>query len=257
MPNGINDLIAAQLSDLSYNELDRFQNGTNDPLPPDWSFMSRYSFVAGVDQLITFVNSSTRQVVMTFKGTDQPSTMYRSVTSAGAADWDQMQSTALSIFELIQADLVNDVDLPYQIFTNGHSLGGGLAQSFALTQGLSGYAQNSLPITQQLINRLVTTGVGIDAQIEQWSSAGNFFRITQVQGDPATMYFRDANAVGGRYLPGERRTLNSPYAQSEVAGAITLSSNLVAFDAWMAHSVKTVIFAQSLAPALAANWQHA
>ena len=56
----------------------------------------------------------------------------------------------------------------YEIMTDGHSLGGGMAQTAALENGLSGYGQNSLPISPDAIQDI--------------NSAGGLARPSQLEG---------------------------------------------------------------------------
>ena len=75
----------------------------------------------------------------------------------------------------------------YQIMTDGHSLGGGMAQTAALENGLSGYGQNSLPISQTAIDKDMDGD--LSGSLAAWTSASNTFNEVNVSGDPATLYY--------------------------------------------------------------------
>src|ERR1700733_15119864 len=133
MASEINNLIAAELSDAAY--------GTTTP-PPGWTAIGP-SFVVGVDSFTVYTNSS-NQIVFAFKGTNTPAEFENDIANQGGADWEQVKGAFVAELPVIEN---NPAYANYQIITDGHSLGGGMAQTAALEYGLSGYGQNSTPIS--------------------------------------------------------------------------------------------------------------
>jgi hypothetical protein len=139
-------LVAAQLSAAAYTPLSAYQAGTGPSLPSGWVAATSLSYSNANNQFITFVNAATNQVVVAFKGSDNASNFQSDVTDSGYSEWASVRSNADSALAQIKA-LYPDSE----IMSDGHSLGGGMAQTFALENNLSGYGQNSLPISSALL----------------------------------------------------------------------------------------------------------
>src|ERR1700722_7731619 len=143
MASGISYLTAAELSQAAYPGY---------APPAGWTALPIYSAASGdgTNSFTTFVNNSTNQIVIAFKGTDFSSTsgalsqLYSDFYNSGGSAWESIASQFQAVLQQIQADKSY---AGYQIMTDGHSLGGGMAQTAALEFGLSGYGQNSLPIS--------------------------------------------------------------------------------------------------------------
>jgi trimeric autotransporter adhesin len=225
MPNGISPLVAAQLSDDAYTPLSTYLAPTPDnPLPvvpAGWTPLLQDSNVGGTasapdqyNQFITFVDTTTKQIVVAFKGSDNLSNFKSDLIDSGASEWESVKANFLQALSLLQNDPAYS---GYQIMTDGHSLGGGMAQTAALEKDLSGYGQNSLPISQGAINQdIVATGGTFQAALATW--LGNTFSETNTAGDPATLYY--SSLQGQRYLSTTTTTLPNPWAVLEIAGVI-------------------------------------
>ena len=112
-----------------------------------------------------------------------------------------------------------------------------MAQTAALEYGLSGYGQNSLPISAQAQNDLPITNVGGYANaVTIWQAVGNTFSEVNVQSDPATSHY-----AGLAYLSTTTTSLASPYGLLEVVGLAEGNPADVALAAYDAHSIGTVI----------------
>jgi hypothetical protein len=107
------------------------------------------------NQFITFINTSgdTPQVMIVFKGTDNIPNAASDMENAGGQAWDSINPNAQAALAAINEAIQTDPLLAgAEINTDGHSLGGGMAQSFALENNLSGYGQNALPISSTALN---------------------------------------------------------------------------------------------------------
>lgn len=254
MPATISPLTAAELSQAAYIPLsDWISDPTgvtfNAGLPPGWVAVPELSTYGGTPaapdttvQEIAFANASTGQLVFTFRGSDNVSNFASDFANSGGAAWESM-NTAFG--NIIQNDLPSSDYAGYNALVDGHSLGGGMAQTAAIEYGLSGYTQNSLPISQTAIqNDIFPTGSFSSAE-SQWLANGNFLNATNVSGDPATLYY--STVQGQTYINTSTTTLASPYAAMEAIGAIGsiftggASLALSAYAAYEAHIDTTVI----------------
>ncbi|MCE1242905.1 calcium-binding protein [Oryzomicrobium sp.] len=121
------------------------------------------------NQFVVFVNEKEHQVVISFKGSDAGSNWQSDLLDAGAAEFAKIWPKAQEAYDLLSGKkpILNPdgtpvldkngmpVKSPYAdwtFITAGHSLGGGMAQSFALRNGLDAYVYNSLPIANDTIN---------------------------------------------------------------------------------------------------------
>ena len=228
MPN-LSNLDAALLAQAAYG------NTTN--LPSGWTAGQRYTSSDGANSFTVFTNGT--QAVIAFKGSDNVSNFKSDLGNSGGSAWESIAPQANSVL----ADLRNS---GYNVETTGHSLGGGMAQTFALENNLSGYSQNALPISQQAINQDMGGQSGFNSRLAAWQNSKNTFIGTVVEGDPATLLY--STVENQTYLNTDTVKLPSPYAACEVAGlgigALTLGvagTAMVADCAYKAHSVNTVV----------------
>src|SRR5882724_5102486 len=99
-----------------------------------------------------------------------------------------------------------------QVFTDGHSLGGGLAQSFALLNSYSGYGQNSLPISAPAAAFIDNKLGGQYSVLRSAYESSHKFIETNTDGDIATIYY--STLTGQKYLDDNPTTLPSPFSSS-------------------------------------------
>jgi hypothetical protein len=144
MGQPISDLTAAQLSSAAYVPLAAYAAGKGPILPDGWVANVELSWATkdGANQFITFMNSDTQQSMMTVKGSNYPQNFYSDLTDSGYSIWQKLNPEMTRVLGVIQQDYPE-----YDISANGHSVGGGVAQTFAWLNNLSGYGQNSLPIS--------------------------------------------------------------------------------------------------------------
>src|ERR1700733_6290176 len=93
---GISALTAAQLSVAAYTPLDLYQADSPPPLPAGWVADTDHSGSSddNANQFITFVNNSTHQVVIAFKGSDNASNFESDLLNDGGAAYSELQAAA-------------------------------------------------------------------------------------------------------------------------------------------------------------------
>jgi hypothetical protein len=217
----LDDLVAAQLSSAAYTPLAEWGLGRprrSPELPGGWEVEPRLSIYGGnsnvIDrtvQMIAFKNAGTREFVFAFKGSDDGSNFKSDFHNSGGTAWESLKSN----FEVVHdaAHSLNEYK-DYRKFVTGHSLGGGMAQTAAVEYGLSGYTQNSLPISHTAIRNDTFPDGTFEAAHNIWRAKRHFLNASIVEHDIATGYYRDR----GRqcyintttrvlpYLPGSRRS---------------------------------------------------
>lgn len=219
----LTDLTAALLSQAAYTSRDDFTNGQE--VLPGWQVDKANSFrdASTGNQFITFVNASTQQVVIAFKGTDTLKQLGNDLQNSGTTAWGELKSAAGQ-----SLNAITDSYSGYEIVTDGHSLGGGMAQALALENNLSGYGQNSLPVTEK--PNVVATFLA------SWQTSGQTFSEVNTAGDPATLAY-----AGGTYLDTSPQTISNPYLAVEVAAALSGNPALIAHYGYESHRISTVI----------------
>lgn len=237
--SGISNLVAAELSQAAYD--------TYEPanLPPGWTDDFADYVNQGGNSFSTFVNASTQQVVIAFRGTTSLAQLQSDVTDQGGAEWEAIKGEFASVLAQVQAALPG-----YQIMTDGHSLGGGMAQTAALEFGLSGYGQNALPISPDAIADINGAG-SLSGALAAWKAAGDRFSEATIAGDITTIAFAGdfdlyTNAVSAPNTSTD--TLANIYAGLEADGArLSLDGNsaegaaVVALAEEAAHGISDVV----------------
>lgn len=182
-------LIAAELSSAAYTPLSAYVNGTypsgsNYTAIPqgwtvDWADSSYLENILGndVNQFVVFVNPTEAQVVIAFKGSDSVVNFFDDFFLNSALDYAYLAALAQDALTNIK-----DKYSGYSVVTDGHSLGGGMAQAFSVANDLTGYGQNSLPIAAG------EEGTNFAAQLGTWESNQNFWEVNMA-GDIATSYY--------------------------------------------------------------------
>ncbi len=94
-----------------------------------------------------FINQQENQIAISFKGSDATSNWISDFANGGASEFAKIQSQAQVALETLQLSYPD-----FQIIAVGHSLGGGMAQSFAVRNGLDAQIYNSLPIANGTIS---------------------------------------------------------------------------------------------------------
>lgn len=189
----------------------------------------------GTSQFRIFVNSDTQQVVMAFKGSDTLADFQSDIFNSGFSQYDSLHGKANAALTFINENFSG-----YNVLVDGHSLGGGMAQSFALENGLNGFAQNSLPVASGTIDKYFTLqGINIDDALSAYKAEHVFVGVN-VSGDIATLKY--STIEHQLYISTEVITLESPYVALELAGSATspLGIALFGYAAGKAHLLTTL-----------------
>ena len=239
-------IIAGQLSNAAYVPFAEYQNGTAPDLPDGWAAVKTVGVLSSDmnNEVVVFVNSIENQAVVAFKGSNNTENFTSDLT-----DSERFFSAYASILPVANAALkrVRKLDpayANYQITTDGHSLGGGMAQSFSVQNDLSGFGQNSLPIAQGSID----ADENFSDQLDTWNSDGNTFGEVNAAGDIATLYY--STLQGQLYLDQNPTTFATPYAAIELEAAelatagpleAAFGAGIAAYAGIQAHSLTGLI----------------
>ena len=237
--SGISNLVAAELSQAAY---DAYEPAN---LPSGWADDFTHYFNDGTNSFSTFVNAATQQVVIAFRGTTSLAQFQSDVADSGGAEWESIKGAFASALAAIRAAYPG-----YQIMTDGHSLGGGMAQTAALEFGLSGYGQNSLPISPDAIADINNAG-GLNAALANWKAAGDTFSEATVLGDITTVVYAGdldlyTNAITAAntsttILPNIYAGLEADGLKISLEGNTTRGAAVVALAADAAHGVANIV----------------
>jgi Ca2+-binding RTX toxin-like protein len=274
----ISNLVAAQLAFAAYTPLSNYNSGiisingqnislsigqfrddtyptsqTLASLPGDWKVDLGLTFPNGVpgtllrEQFVVFRNQSTSQIMFAFKGTNSWQEVWSDVADSGATAWDAIKAAAQASFAKVK-----ELYPTFEIMADGHSLGGGMAQTFALLNGLDGYGQNSLPIASRTIDNDFGGKINFAAQVTNWGNSGKTFAEVNTYGDPATMYYSFLS--NNAYLNKTPQALANIYGPLELlaaaAAAVHPVSGYIALAAlgYAAHIPQTIISALQGSP---------
>ena len=192
----------------------------SDHLGSDWN-VQRNGFRNIENQFQVIANRDERQIAISFKGSDAASNWTSDIANAGAAEFAKIERQAQAALDALRAD---PNYAGYTFFAAGHSLGGGMGQSFAVRNGLDAYVYNSLPIAQGTIDGTYYGGAaGFAAARAQWAANGHAAYDVRTPNDIATFFFSTTNA--GVYLSGSPIVLPG-VALPDAAKTILLGSIL-------------------------------
>lgn len=148
------------------------------------------------NQFKVSINEKTQQITFDFKGSDAWSNWESDLGNAGASEFAKIQAKAQAAFEALQKDK------RYKTFSfaaTGHSLGGGMAQSFALRNNIDVYVYNSLPIAQDTIHGDYFEAVGgYDVALKRFKDSLRQVHDVRTPNDIATYNFE--GVFQGQYL---------------------------------------------------------
>lgn len=142
-----------------------------------------------------FVNDSTHQIVLSFKGSDALSNWTSDVLNNGSSEFFKIQEKAQAAFDALSTA---EAYAGYSFSTTGHSLGGGMAQSFALKNSLDTQVYNSLPVPAATLNSPYFGAGGYEAALARYVAEGHTVQDIRTPNDIATYFYSRDSA--GMYL---------------------------------------------------------
>ncbi len=150
------------------------------------------------NQFKVSINETTKEITFDFKGSDAWSNWISDLGNAGASEFAKIEAKAQATYEyLSQHPDFKD----YRFAATGHSLGGGMAQSFALKNNMDACVYNSLPIARDTVHGDYFKDVGgFDAALERYKAAGRQVHDVRTPNDIATYTYH--NVMNNRYLSG-------------------------------------------------------
>ncbi|WP_457393709.1 calcium-binding protein [Roseateles sp. P5_E1] len=218
----IDQLQAAKLSKAAYTQ----PLLTATDLPAGWSDLSELiQTISGIDYFDTstsskyenefrvFANDSTHEIAFAFKGSDKLGNFLSDLAPSdqGYTEYLKLAGKASAYLSLLQNTAALSQYKDYRVFTTGHSLGGAMAQNFAIEHMLPGFGQNSLPYSPQVLSPLPA------GRLYEYRSQYDF-QLAFVEGDVATGYY--SGFRGNGYLSKNVQMIKSPFAAQSKFQAI-------------------------------------
>lgn len=148
------------------------------------------------NQFKVSINRETREITFDFKGSDAWSNWWSDLANAGASEFAKIQAKAQAAFEHLSQ---HPEFRHFRFAATGHSLGGGMAQSFALRNNIDAYVYNSLPIARGTIASDYFAPVGgFEAAMARYTGSGRQVHDVRTPNDIATHAFE--GVMQNRYL---------------------------------------------------------
>jgi hypothetical protein len=136
------------------------------------------------NQFMVSINETTKEISFDFKGSDAWSNWTSDLGNAGASEFAKIEAKAQAAFDALRND---ERYKNYHFSATGHSLGGGMAQSFALKNNIDAAVYNSLPIARDTRNGDYFKDVGgYEAAIARYQVSGHVVHDVRTPNDIAT-----------------------------------------------------------------------
>lgn len=151
------------------------------------------------NQFMVSINRKTNQISFDFKGSDAWSNWVSDLGNAGASEFAKIQAKAQAAYDYLSQ---HPDYKHYHFSATGYSLGGGMAQSFALKNNIDVAVYNSLPIARDTRNGDYFKDVGgYEAALARYRASGRVVHDVRTPNDIATHTYH--SVMGNHYL-GER-----------------------------------------------------
>ncbi|WP_434779163.1 hypothetical protein [Neisseria sp. Ec49-e6-T10] len=153
------------------------------------------------NQFELLINDDTKEIVISFKGSVQLENWVSDLKNSGAGEFKKIQEKAQAALEKLQQ---HPIFKDYNISAAGHSLGGGMAQAFALKNNLDVHVYNSLPLTQGMIDAGYydhdgkTGNAAYEAKLAQYDASNHTINDVRTANDIASQ------SIGYNILPGSK-----------------------------------------------------
>ena len=136
------------------------------------------------NQFMVSINETKNQISFDFKGSDALSNWGSDLGNAGASEFAKIQAKAQAAYDYLSQ---HPDYKHYHFSATGHSLGGGMAQSFALKNNLDVAVYNSLPIARDTRNGDYFKDVGgYEAALARYQASGRVVHDVRTPNDIAT-----------------------------------------------------------------------
>ena len=136
------------------------------------------------NQFTVSINRKTNQISFDFKGSDARSNWKSDLGNAGASEFAKIEAKAQAAFDALKSD---ERYKNYHFSATGHSLGGGMAQSFALKNNIDAAVYNSLPIARDTRHGdYFKEAGGYEAALARYQACGRVVHDVRTPNDIAT-----------------------------------------------------------------------
>lgn len=136
------------------------------------------------NQFMVSINTETQQISFDFKGSDAWSNWKSDLGNAGASEFAKIEAKAQAALDALRND---ERYKDYHFSATGHSLGGGMAQSFALKNNIDAAVYNSLPIARDTRHGEYFKDVGgYEAALARYQASGRVVHHVRTPNDIAT-----------------------------------------------------------------------
>ncbi len=136
------------------------------------------------NRFMVSINRKTNQISFDFKGSDAWSNWGSDLGNAGASEFAKIQAKAQASYDYLSQ---HPKYKHYHFSATGHSLGGGMAQSFAVKNDIDAAVYNSLPIARDTRNGDYFKDVGgYEEAIARYQASGRVVHDVRTPNDIAT-----------------------------------------------------------------------
>lgn len=217
---------AGYFSELAYLPIDSGFNDIKDGLSsanfPGWSEITQIPGITDtLQQLLANIPGNTlsggvysnqfriftngAEVVFAFKGSSSAANWIDDLKNSGGQAYLALEDTFAQVYAALKN---NPFYAGANFIMDGHSLGGGLAQSFALATGSQGFGQNALPISTIAQHAIPDefSEQSVSTLISNYPTDG--FIETNTDGDIASIYYSRLGIGGGIYIDDSPTTLS-------------------------------------------------
>jgi Ca2+-binding RTX toxin-like protein len=189
-------------------------------LPEGWVFQGSVDsgYAEGQDKgaFRIYRNDSTYEIVFAFKGTNTFAELVDDIFNSGRT----VIGNVLGRAEDELASIRDSQYSAYQVYTTGHSLGGAMAQTFALENSFHAYFFDSLPISSTRLHAYADANASgdIGQALANYANQGMSAIGTYYSGELADFRYRTVG--GGLYLDSMMTAV--PSATNELAAVATV-----------------------------------